>query len=1007
MYLNCHSYFSWKYGCMSPEEVLQEAHSRNIKQLALTDINSTSGILDFHRLAGRYGIKPVAGIDFRNGIEQKFVGLAQNSEGFRELNDYLSYHLHNDKRFGNKVPVFKSAWCVVPWKWFIQWPQKNRTQLLNDKRKRIWIGVAPDDVRNLRLSPIADYMHLCVMLAPCTFRHKADYNTHRLLRSIDNNTLLSKLPASEQAQPGHLLVHPYELIKIYSEYPVIIDNSHALLETCSIDFEFGKNKNKKTFTGNLYEDELLLRKLCAENLNYRYPQQNDTIMERYDKEIRTITDLGYAAYFLLNWDIVQYAQRKNYFYVGRGSGANSVVAYLLRITDVDPVDLDLYFERFINPYRTSPPDFDLDFSWKERDDVIDYIFRTHGHSHVAQLATYSTFQSSAVLRELGKVFGLPKAEIDDLVDNRKHPATPDHISKLIFSYGKRMIDFPNHLSIHAGGILISEKPMHYYTATSIPPKGFPLTHFSMLEAEDVGLYKFDILSQRGLGKVKDAVDIIQQNQHVTVDVHDVSSFKKDERIRANLQRARLIGCFYVESPAMRMLLSKLRASTYLDLVAASSIIRPGVAQSGMMREYILRFHHPERRQYAHPLMKELMAETYGVMVYQEDVIKVAHHFAGLELDEADMLRRGMSGKYRGRAEFDKVEKQFFVNCKARGYDDALTKEVWRQIESFAGYAFSKGHSASYAVESYQCMFLKTYYPLEYMVSCINNFGGFYTTEFYVHEARMCGATIHAPCVNFSKYYTIIKDKDIYIGFMHVAELEHNVAHTLIEEQEKGIYISLQDFATRNSISLEQMIRLIRIGAFRFTGRSKQQLLWDVHFIFGKKKKTEARSELFPVQPAKYNLPPLIQNRIDDAWDQMELLGFVLCSPFDLLKTYNDTVINEISRAIDLPMHLGKVISIRGYMVTRKPTRTKHGEAMSFGTFLDSDGDWIDTTHFPQVLATYPFTGRGCYMITGLVVEEFGFYSIDVTIMKRLEYIERFNTEYDKECGKLDEMMQAE
>ena len=195
-----------------------------------------------------------------------------------------------------------------------------------------------------------------------------------------------------------------------------------------------------------------------------------------------------------------------------------------------------------------------------------------------------------MIRELGKVFGLPKAEIDLLVDNRKHPDTPDHITKLIYNYASRIHDFPSHLSIHAGGILISEKPIYYYTATNMPPKNFPLTQFSMLEAEDVGLYKFDILSQRGLGKIKDAVDIIKQNRKIDIDIHDIKSFKEDPAIRKNLKEANLMGCFYVESPGMRMLLTKLKAQTYLDLVAASSIIRPGVSASGMMREYILRFH---------------------------------------------------------------------------------------------------------------------------------------------------------------------------------------------------------------------------------------------------------------------------------------------------------------------------------------------------------------------------------------------------------------------------------
>ena len=416
---------------------------------------------------------------------------------------------------------------------------------------------------------------------------------------------------------------------MFSEHPVAIKNTEKILEECFIDFEFGKNKNKKLFFDTAAEDRKKLLELCEEGMLYRYPNPDQTIRNRYKKEINMITSLGFTAYFLINWDIVNFAQHHNHFYVGRGSGANSMVAYLLRITDVDPIDLDLYFERFINPSRKNPPDFDIDFSSSERDEIISYIFKKHGTDYTTLLATYSTLQDNAVARELGKVYGLPKGEIDALPDLDADRSKHELITQKILAYGNYLKDFPIHLSIHAGGILISENPVHCYTATVLPPKGFPLTQFSMLEAEDLGLAKFDILAQRGLGKIKDAVEVVKQNCGVAVDIHDIKRFKEDEKVREKLKTADLMGCFYVESPAMRMLLAKLKAKTYLDLVAASSIIRPGVAQSGMMREYILRFHDPKRRVYPNKLMEEILSETFGVMVYQEDVIKVAHLFRRL------------------------------------------------------------------------------------------------------------------------------------------------------------------------------------------------------------------------------------------------------------------------------------------------------------------------------------------------------------------------------------------
>ncbi len=370
----------------------------------------------------------------------------------------------------------------------------------------------------------------------------------------------------------------------------------------------------------------------------------------------------------------------------------------------------------------------------------------------------------------------------------------NHITRNIYEAGSRLMDFPNLRSIHAGGVLISEEPLTTYTALDMPPKGLPTTQWDMYVAETLGFEKLDILSQRGIGHIKECAEIVRRNRGIEVDVHRVDAFKKDEKVLEQLKSGETNGCFYIESPAMRGLLSKLRCDSYRALVAASSIIRPGVAQSGMMREYIQRFHHPDSFEYLHPIMEEQLKETFGVMVYQEDVIKICHHFAGLDLADADVLRRAMSGKYRSRKEFDRIADRFFDNCSLRGYPDTLTQEVWRQISSFAGYSFSKAHSASFAVESFQSLYLKTYYPLEFMTAVINNFGGYYRTWVYFNEARRWGGIIHLPCVNRSDHKTSISSKDIYIGFIHIQNLEQQVAGMIIGEREQsGPFSSLEDF----------------------------------------------------------------------------------------------------------------------------------------------------------------------------------------------------------------------
>jgi len=981
LYLNCHTYYSLRYGTLSEIQLLQLAQENHVKQLVLTDINNTSAGLNFIRKAPDFDIRPLLGIDFRNGVDPCFVGIAKNNEGYLELNRFLSGQLHEEKEIPAIAPHFNHAYIIYPFEKVVCNEQVNFAA-------HEYIGVSIADLRRLPFSRLIEFKTKLVVLQPVSFRNKRDFNAHRLLRAIDNNTLLSKLQKTQEASEEEKMFPVQNLAAAFSEYPFILENTERLLNSCSIHFDFSegrKPQNLQTYTGTKKEDEELLERLCQEGLPYRYPDGGEGILERMDKELRLIKKMGFVSYFLINWDIVSYAHKKGYFYVGRGSGANSIVAYLLRITDVDPIELDLYFERFINLYRVNPPDFDIDFSWKDREDVTQYIFNRF--EHVALLGTYVTFKWRGVVRELGKVFGLPKEEIDLLCDGHYQADRLDGVSALVVKYTQLLQGMPNYLSIHAGGILISERPLHWFSATHLPPKGFATTQYDMVIAEDVGLYKFDILAQRGLAKIKEAVQIVRQNQPEAaahIDIHDIKKFKNDPKINNLIKKAQCMGCFYVESPAMRMLLRKLEVDSYLGLVAASSIIRPGVSKSGMMREYILRHRNKGRaEEKGHPVMLDIMPDTYGVMVYQEDVIKVAHYFADLSLGEADVLRRGMSGKFRSREEFQKVEEKFMANCRKKGYAENLISEIWHQVASFAGYAFAKGHSASYAVESYQSLFLRTYFPLEYMVAVLNNGGGFYRAEFYIHEARMLGATVHAPCINHSFAGNVIYKKEIYLGFGYLRELESRVSERILKERTAGgVFTSLEDFLDRVFISIEQISILIRVDAFRFTQTNKHELLWKAHLFLSKNTKID-HPKLFPPRHQDFKIPELHTTNLEMAFTQMELLGFCLCSPFELLAVApkNDTGSKDLER------YLNRYIDIYGYLVTVKPTKTHTGKRMSFATLVDQQGEVFDAVLFPPVAAKYFFRGRGVYRFYGKVVSEFGFLSIEVIKMGKQDYIQ--------------------
>lgn len=975
MHLNVHSWFSLRYGTLSPERLAELGAQYGLRTMVLTDINNTSCAYQFTVACKARGIRPLLGIEFRRDDGRLlYVGIARHRAGWAALCRMLTEASLSDSTLPLLAPETEGAFFVY----------RSLPKELAAFRSDEFYGVRPEEAAGLYSSPLRRHRDRLVVFAPITVADDDGYKVHKLLRCIDRNIVLSKLQAADCALPSERPMTTGDIARAFALFPEIVTNTEALLTDCSIDLTANPSNNRQSFTDTVGDDHKLLIKLAKGGCRRRYGSDHDRARQRVASELRVIIELGYCAYFLITWDIVRYAQSAGHFHVGRGSGANSIVAYCLGITDVDPLELDLYFERFINPHRTSPPDFDVDFSWDKRDDVTDYIFKRYGRDHTALLATYNTFKGKSIIRELGKVVGLPKADIDIIVDEPLAEEKHHPFGKHIFRYGKMMEGFPNYLSIHAGGILISERPLCEHTALRQMPKGFPVTHFDMYGAEDLHFHKYDILSQRGLGHIREAIDIVARNQGCIVDIHDIHRIKKDPAVLERLRSGRCIGCFYIESPAMRGLISKLQCDNYVHLVAASSIIRPGVAKSGMMREYIQRAHQPDQIRYLHPVFEKHLSETYGVMVYQEDVMKIVHHFAGLGLDESDVLRRIMTGKKKNSDTFIQLREKYFVNCAARGYSKELADEVWRQIESFSGYSFCKAHSASFAVESFQSLYLKTHYPIEFMVAVINNFGGFYTTELYVHEARMSGAAIHAPCINQSTVLTSVYGQDVYIGLGLIRDLEQEVAREIeYRRRQDGPYRSLADFTDRIRIERRQLDILIRIGAFRFTGLNKYELMWEKNAVFNPASRPPmGMASLFESEYAHFSLPLMEAVRYEQAFDEIELLGFPLCSPFSLIA---DEIPAHIT-AGEMLANKGRCVTMIGYFVTLKPVRTVKRQLMYFYTWIDEAGDFFDTVHFPQVAAAAPFKGRGCYILCGRMVTDFGFPSMEVSTMEKMAWV---------------------
>ncbi len=972
MYLNCHSFHSLRYGTIPLEELIAQAVHCGVTAMALTDINTVTGIYDFIKACDVAGIKSIVGIEFRSEHQLRYIGLAKNTYGLAEMNRLLTKHNFEGTALPFTAPDFDNV--------FIIYPLENVPDVLSEHE---YIGLRPEQLQKLILSEWKDKQEKMVILQPVTFRNKGEYELHKILRAIDLNVILSKLNPTDYCKDSEIMVAVQRILCCYEQYPKIIENTKKIIQDCNFVFDFKTPKNKKFYTNNRESDIALLSTLAEQGLAWRYGKDNVEAKARIVKELKVIEQLDFSGYFLITWDIIRYSNSQGFMHIGRGSGANSIVAYCLGITDICPLELDLYFERFLNLNRKSPPDFDIDWSWKERDTILEYIFSRYGKDHVAFCGTNVEFKYKSIFREVGKVFGLPKEELDVLAKNPMTLHPTNKVIKQVQQYGMLLEKYPNQRSMHSCGILISEEPITNYTPLEMPPKGFPIALFDMHIAEDIGLEKFDILSQRGIGHIDDSVKLIEKNRGIRINIRDTSISKNELRCNEFLGIGKTIGCFYIESPAMRGLLRRLKCDNYKTLVAASSIIRPGVAQSGMMKEYIFRHNHPSQFEYFHPVFQEQLGETYGIMVYQEDVIKIALHYGGLAAADGDILRRAMSGKGRSKEALQKVKDNFFGCCAEKGHPLKLSEEIYRQIESFAGYSFCKAHSASYAVESYQSLYLKVYYPLEFMVAVINNQGGFYRTKVYVHEAKMSGATIHNPCVNKSEFETTIYGTDVYLGFMHLQSLESKIAIQIQEERENnGEFKSLEDFINRIPIGIEGIQILIFIGAFRFTAKTKNQLLVIARLILVNFK-PENRNLMLIREPVKeYTLPVLERSKFEDAFDEIELLSFpVSCSPFDLLQTrYKGDIM-----AKDLVKHHKKTVRMLAYLISRKHVPTKRG-TMYFGTWVDIEGEYFDTAHFTDSLEKYPFQDGGCYLLLGTVEVDYHFPTITVTKMAKMPFI---------------------
>jgi error-prone DNA polymerase len=830
------------------------------------------------------------------------------------------------------------------------------------------------------------------------------------------------------------------MIDQFPHAPGAIRNAAEVSEQCLTDWDFSRiifpcfnEMTDKEAYDTLYRATL-------EGCRWRYGELTREVLDRIEHEMNIIRKKNFAHYFLVVADITRKADRS----CGRGSAAASIVSYALGITHVDPIKHRLFFERFLNPGRLDPPDIDVDFAWDEREQIVDYVFARYGNRRAAMVANHNTYGARSALREVAKVFGLTDAEISRVTGKigygwhlkhlrtelAGHPKMRDVEFKKpwdeILSAAVQLEDHLNHLSVHCGGVVIVPDEIRRYCPVEISASGLQVLQWEKDAVEEAGLVKIDLLGNRSLAVIRDALALVEKNYGRKIDYASWDPTDDPEAVRI-FYDGNSFGVFYFESPATRQTLKKVssgftfeeyaRLDHFLLNVIVTSIIRPASNQS--IREWVARL-HGEPWEPPHPLLRPVLEETLGVMVFQEQLSQSAMAMAGFDAAEADTLRKVVSKKHREKKLRD-FYSRFVKGARERGVSEEKIDEVWQMMMGFEGYSFCKPHSASYTLVAYKSAYLRARYPAEFMAAVISNGGGYYSTFGYLSEARRMGLKILPPDINESEIKYTGKGKEIRVGLMQLKELSKEGVESIVRERSKhGPFASLDHFLLRTSghVHLQDVRVLIKAGCFdRITqGLGRPALQWKALRFF-EAPASHSSLNLFksPLPPfAKGRIqkisPPLTEGAIPKHFSPFGKGGSGEISPSSyspslMLKHELDTLgfylsIHPLDRyrnvlrglhyvkACDLHRHVGEQVTTVGWLVTGKTVHTKDGDPMKFVSFEDTTGIY-ETVLFPTVYNRfcYMLNEMRPYLLKGKVEEDFTAVTLTV---HWIEFLDRYD-----------------
>jgi error-prone DNA polymerase len=974
-------------GASQLEELVTAARRLGMTHLAITDTNGFYGLPNFLEIARKHNIAPIVGVQV-TARDGEAVLLARTPEVYPYLSELVSRR-HLEETF-SLTPALTSGLPGLA-------VLSSDLELLSGLQGcgELYVEIRPGSEGEGPLRFARERQLPRVATNAVYFADPQGYSLHRLLRAIDLNTTLADLPEDEVVQPGQWLKSTEQMAAHFPHCPEAMAEAIHLAHRCHTDWNF---------SGQIfphYRDQerdhfQLLREKCLAGVNWRYGSMNPAVAQRLEEELSLIRDKGFTDYFLIVADIVQDAP----ITCGRGSAAASLVSYLLGITHVDPIRHQLFFGRFLSPNRRDFPDIDVDFPWDERDEILDSVERAYGSERTAMVANHVGFRSRAAVREVAKVYGIPPAEIKEVTRRLSFFSRPTKIPKRMARHPKfrnflleppwpeilqlagRLSGIPRHLSVHCGGTIIVPDQVQRYVPVQRAAKGVRVIQWEKDQAEAAGLVKIDLLGNRSLAVIRDTLAAIRQNTGRNISYAHLNPVD-DSTTQRLMARGETMGVFYVESPAIRQLQQMTGRGDYEHLVIHSSIIRP--AANRYILEYVRRLKGGSYRS-LHPLLDEVLAENYGIMVYQEDVSQIAMKLAGFDPAEADTLRKIISWKSKER--LADYRTRFYEGSLQRGVSREVSEAVWEMIESFGGYSFCKPHSASYALVSFKSAYLKVHYPAEFMAAVISNGGGYYSTFAYISEAKRMGLQVLGPDINDSTIKYQGKDRTLRVGLMQLQGFPRDLAETILGERlEKGLFNSLDDFCNRVNPEPTAARILVQSGALDSVsgGLNRPQMLWR----FYGESKDQAVGQSFSLVPLA--IDPSQWPRVED-YDrstklshERETLGFILS--VHPLRIYGRKIASsgrKIVPANKLSRYMGQRVTLAAWSITGKEVVTKKGDPMEFVSFEDETAIF-ETTFFPKAYQRFCqiLDMNRAYLLTGRVQEQYGTVSLNVEYIQRL------------------------